>query len=209
MSPTIQKLSCYNEILSTICSESGGARFLDIGCYCGTDLRRLWFDGCPQEHLYGADIVDHWDLGHSLYRDKESFRVKFIQTDLLNPSAELLSLAGKISVIGATHLLHNWNWALQVQGVSNMIRISKLGTKIVGFQGGTVGAGMEKGGENIAPHSVASFERLWKETGEATETEWHVQAEIRDLEFLQCRYEENSHLGEDFRFMEFVATRVY
>lgn len=67
---------------------------------------------------------------------------------------------------------------------------------------------MEKDGEKIAPHSVATFERLWKEAEELTSTEWNFQAEISELEFLGCRYEEISYLGEDFRFMEFVATRV-
>lgn len=85
--PFISTLPVYPAILKRLkdASNSGSnASFIDIGCFLGSDLRRLAFDGAPTENLYGVDIVSHWDVGFVLYRDQDKFKTHFIEADLLS-----------------------------------------------------------------------------------------------------------------------------
>lgn len=169
-------------------------------------------DGCPQENLHGMDFIDHWNLGHDLYRDAGRLKIEFIQADLLNPSTQLLSLSGKISVMGANHVLHNWEWATQVRGAATMMKLSEVGTMIVGFQIGTIDDEVVWNPENgkTIPmlHNMATFERVWKEASEITGTEWNVSCRMRDWEDLGYSSEETVYIGEKSRVLEFAARRV-
>ncbi|KAF2196122.1 hypothetical protein GQ43DRAFT_499744 [Delitschia confertaspora ATCC 74209] len=107
LTSTIPQLPLYTTILMKVV-QSGGT-LIDVGCYCGTDLRRLIFDAAPQDNLFGTDLVNQWDLGFELFRDQDKLQVKFIEVDILNPNTELEVLNGKMDVISATHFLHNWN----------------------------------------------------------------------------------------------------
>jgi hypothetical protein len=206
---SLPQLQCYSEVLSRI--QSGG-HFLDIGCYCGTDIRQLVLDGCPQEHLHGMDFIDHWSLGYDLYRDAGRLNAEFVQADLLNPSARLLSLAGRIDVMGANHLLHNWDWATQIRGAATMIKLSKVGAMIVGIQIGTIEEEVmwspENGKESPMLHNMATFKRVWDEASEVTGTEWDVSSRLRDWEDLGYSSEETAYMGDKSRVLEFIARRM-
>ncbi|KAJ4294409.1 hypothetical protein N0V90_008099 [Kalmusia sp. IMI 367209] len=206
---SLPHLQCYSEILSRI---QAGEQFRNIGCYCGTDLRQLMLDGCPQEHLHGMDFIDHWSLGHDLYRDAGRLSTEFIQADLLSPSIQLVSLAGKIDVMGANHVLHNWDWATQIRGAATMMKLSKVGAMIVGFQIGTIDEEVvwspENGKESPVLHNMATFERVWDEASEITGTERNVSSRLRDWEDLGYSSEETVYMGDKSRVLEFVARRM-
>lgn len=208
--PTLPKLSCYAEILSRI--KSGG-KILDLGCYCGTDLRRLALDGCPQENLYGTDLINHWDLGFALYRDEHKFHATYVEADFLHPNTELLGLAGKVDAFSTIHFLHNWDWETQLKAATAMCSLSTLGNKVVGAQVGTQSKDSTKwiregGQEGFKAQSVESFARLWEVAGGMTGTKWETDAEIRDWEVFGYRREETKYLGEGAGILEFAVTRV-
>jgi len=96
LSPSISQHPAYPTILSRLQS---GAKLLDIGCYTGTDLRRLAMDGAPTANLYGSDIVNHWDLGYELFHDADKFHAHYLESDLLYPSKALRRLQGEIDVV--------------------------------------------------------------------------------------------------------------
>lgn len=43
----------YSSVLERL---KGGAKYVDIGCCLGQDIRRLVADGAPAENLYGAEL---------------------------------------------------------------------------------------------------------------------------------------------------------
>ncbi|PVI01819.1 hypothetical protein DM02DRAFT_524319 [Periconia macrospinosa] len=208
-SSSLPKHPSYSDILALI--QSGG-HFLDIGCYCGTDLRQLMLDGCPQTNLHGVDLVNHWDLGYDLYRDRHKFDVEYIEADLLNPSEQMRALEGKIDVFGATHLLHNWDWETQVRAAANIVGLSKVGAMVVGFQVGTSNEGPtwnpKNGKEKPELHNLSTFKRLWEETAKTTGTKWNVESRLRDWQDLGHRANETVYLGPESRILEFLVSRT-
>lgn len=195
------------------CVKSGG-RLLDIGCYCGTDLRQLARDGCPQENLLGTDFVDHWDLGYKLYKDADKFNIKYIEADILHPSKDLMeSCSNNIDIVSAIHLLHNWDWPTQLAAVINIISFTRSDTKVVGVQVGTRSHDSstwisETFKPGFQPHSVESFARMWDVAGKATGTEWKSVAEMRDWETFGYGKDETRYIGDDAGMLQFVVTRV-
>jgi hypothetical protein len=68
---------------------------MDVGYFLGGDLQHLIFDSAPSENMYGVDIVSHWDVGYSLFKDKDKvhFKGHFIEADILSTDKlELLAL---------------------------------------------------------------------------------------------------------------------
>jgi hypothetical protein len=203
-------LPVYSTILKTI--KSGGT-FLDVGCYCGTDLRQLVIDGCPQNNLYGLDLVNHWDIGFELFRDRGRFQAKFYEGDILNPNANMETLYGKVDIISATHFLHNWDWATQVKACCNISAFSKPGSMVVGHQVGTrnsENARWDKEDEKhkLILHTPNTFVKLWKEVGERTGASWKCEAEVKNWKELGHRPNETAYLGEGAGFLQFVVARV-
>jgi SAM-dependent methyltransferase len=200
----------YSSILSRV--QSGGT-FLDVGCFTGTDLRRLTLDGCPQTNLYGIDIVNHWDLDYELFNDREKFHAKYMKVDILLPNLEMEALSEKVDILSATHLLHNWDWDTQVRACCNLARFLKEGGMIVGFQVGTADvekARWERKGEVevMKFHTPETFERLWVEVERVMGIEWKCEVVLREWEDVCYRREDVRYLGDDARVLQFVVTRV-
>jgi hypothetical protein len=210
LSSTISHLPIYPTIIDHI---KAGASFIDVGCYMGTDLRFLVKNECPQENLYGTDLIDHWGLGFELFKDQEKFHAKYLLGDILEPDAKLKELEGNMDFISATHLLHNWDWATQVRACCNLSKLSRLGTMIIGYQVGTVNPEMAKwnkqGEENGAKlHTPETFQEMWKEVEERTGTKWECKAVIKEWEDLGQRGEVRQYIGDSAKLLEFVVTRV-
>ena len=70
------------------------------------DLRRLALDGISPSKLYGVDIVDNWDLGYDLFRDRDRFAAHFVEADVLAKAEDLKELEGKVDVVSVFHVLH-------------------------------------------------------------------------------------------------------
>jgi len=83
----IANLPCY-ETFIRLANEREDSVFLDIGCCCGTDIRKVVSDGVPAKNILGTDLrPEFWDIGHQLFRSTpESFPVHFVAGDILDPS---------------------------------------------------------------------------------------------------------------------------
>jgi SAM-dependent methyltransferase len=189
--------------------------FLDIGCYIGQDLRRLVFDGSPSNNLYGIDIVSHWDVGYEMFCDKEKFSAEFIETDILNPNAQLKALGGKIDIVSVAHVLHQWLWEGQVAAAKQINSLVRPGGMVVGFQVGTAGGPSKRhwdGGEKFHSWMMQdpeSWREMWELVGKETGTEWRVDgAELKTWEEVGLDPKETAYLGEHARILQFVVTRI-
>lgn len=94
--PQIRRLPAYPEILQRLAQ---GQVLADIGCFMGHDLRHLVNDGAPASNLYGFDIVDFWQLGFEMFRDRDRFNAKSIQADVMAADGGLVEFKGKLDVI--------------------------------------------------------------------------------------------------------------
>jgi hypothetical protein len=211
--PSISRHSAYPTILSRL-KEDGG-KLLDIGCYIGQDLRQLVIDGVPPSSLYGTDIVNHWDLGYEFFNDdKERFSASYIPSDLLHPSDELSKLHGQMDVIFIVHVLHQWDWDTQILGCKELVKFSKPGSLVVGYQGGTDDLAKrtqwnkEHAQNEFTLHSTETFQRMWDVVGEQTGTKWSTEAVIVPWSELESRIEDVSYLGSDFSLLRFLVTRI-
>ncbi|KLO19232.1 hypothetical protein SCHPADRAFT_818431 [Schizopora paradoxa] len=83
----ISSLPCY-EIFIQRAKERENSIFIDVGCCCGTDIRKVVADGVSAKNIVGTDLrPEFWDIGHRLYRSTpESFPVRFAAGDILDPS---------------------------------------------------------------------------------------------------------------------------
>lgn len=206
----LPKSPAYASIIHTL---KAGGSFLDIGCFIGQDLRRLVADGAPSDHLYAVDVVNHWDVGYDMYRDRDRFSAHFIEADILYPNAELEALRGRVDVISITHVLHQWDWGGQVKAVEQLVGLSSgRGALVVGFQVGSVGV-RERNASGLAKsdaywHDPGSFQRMWDEVGREMGTEWRCEARLLRWEEVGWDPKDTEYLGNEARVLEFVVRRV-
>jgi hypothetical protein len=80
-----------------------------------------------------------------MFQDREKLGAKYVLGDILEPNEQMKELEGRMDFINATHLLHNWNWMIQVHASCNLSTFSKTGTIILGYQVGTPDLEMAKG----------------------------------------------------------------
>ncbi|KAF4629022.1 hypothetical protein G7Y89_g9133 [Cudoniella acicularis] len=205
LNPSIPRHTSYPTILSRL---KNGATLIDIGTFIGQDLRQLVLDGAPSTNMYAVDIVNHWDTGFDMYRDREKFHAKYIECDILHPSLELKELDGKMDIIWVTHLLHQWTWEGQVLAAKSLAALSRVGTLVCGYQVGADVETFQKATELMKGdsllHDPKSFERMWDHVGEEMGMKWKTAVEYRSAEQMGW---EPSDLGPR-RLIHFTAERV-
>ena len=185
----------YPTILSRLTTSSPPPKFLDFGCCFGQDIRKLITDGVSGENLYGADLRSEFiELGYELFRDKDKLKARFVQGDVLaegGAAAEaLLELDGKRDVIYAASFFHLFSWTDQVRVAIRMARFFNQQTHdavIFGRQvGSTVASEYSERGaskdNSRYVHNEESFQQLWDEVGEKTETKWKVKVKLVEVE---------------------------
>ena len=205
----ISRSPAYHTILQRV---REGATFLDVGSFVGCELRRLVFDGAPTANLHAVDIVNHWDIGYDLFRDRDRFSVHFIEADILSPHPALLALRGKIDIMNLTHVIHQWDWDGQVKAGKTLCSFTRVGSMIVGCQMGNVVAQCPvlSAVNNIPQYrqSPESFQRFWTQVGEETGTEWSCQAWLRTFEEIGWDPEDWRWLEDGAQLILFEATRI-
>lgn len=78
------KSPVYPSVLS-IGRNDPSAIYLDLGCFTGTDSRKVVADGWPAARVIGSDLRREWfELGWKLYGDKERCGVTFLAGDVFD-----------------------------------------------------------------------------------------------------------------------------
>ncbi|KAJ9145285.1 Methyltransferase [Pleurostoma richardsiae] len=175
----------YARLLATL---RAGGRFLDIGCCLGQDIRKLVHDGAPRGSAAGAELnAGFIEIGYELFRDRETFGAPIVQANILEPvdaeGAPLAQFLGQLDVVQLGMILHLFTWAEQVAAFENAIKLLNNGVKgtlIIGQASGNLDGVATGGawGRQTFKHNVETFEKLVKEVGSRTGTEWNVRAEL-------------------------------
>jgi SAM-dependent methyltransferase len=201
MSLSMYRLPSYPKVLERLKS---GAVFLDLGCCFGQEIRDLVRAGVPSKNLYGSDLrQEFWDIGYELFRDKETLESTFYAADIFDESetSPLRQLDGKVDVIYAGSFFHLFSWDQQLRVAKRVVGMLKPveGSILVGKQVGRKIGGVvphrprpgltEPSAGTMWRHDGESWEKMWKETEEATGTEWDCKTTVeeftaRELEFL-------------------------
>ena len=142
------------------------------------------FDGAPVESVHGLDLEKPFiDLGYDLFLDRAKFpSVNFTAVDLLDADSDAKNLRGEIDIVYASQIFHLWGWTSQVEVGKAVVKLLKPARRslIVGYQLGALVAqeaphAPTKDGKMYL-HDPTSMQRLWDEIGQATGTEWVVDA---------------------------------
>ena len=194
-----------------------GKSILDLGCGLGQDLRQLRIESGAVAKLYATDADQKvWDLGLEMFSDNKKPVVKFFCADASkkNFGGKLDEIIGTIDIVITSQLLDLFWFYGQLEVLENVVRLSKIGTKVMGCTIGTAdGEALEYKSDGYGPfsrfyHSRDSLEILWIDVGTKTNTKWRVEAEIVDLESWGLNREDFAWMTKPTpRGASFIATR--
>lgn len=169
----------------------GGAKYLDIGCCVGQDIRKLVADGAPRQQLLGAELQPEFiDLGYDFFQDRDRLSAKMMQANVLDRSAgsPFDELAGTLDYIHLGMVLHVFERDQQREVLENCIRLLKpkrgvliLGQAVGNADGGVSAGQTQTGGDwtgKIFRHNDVTFRALWEEIGVRTGTRWDCRASV-------------------------------
>lgn len=161
-----------------------GDTLLDAGCCFGYVLRQLALDGAPQENLVGADLRQEFiDLGYELFRDRDTFRGRFVAGDMLDPAdTALTAIDGKVDLVHAASFFHLFSWDDQVRLGERVVRFFKPDAKkalVFGRQVGNRSPRTQEEGKRYH-HDPETLQELWDEIGGRTGTRWRATATLED-----------------------------
>jgi SAM-dependent methyltransferase len=194
---------------------------LDLGCCFGQDSRYYAFRGAPPTSLYGSDLNPEFlELGYELFNDRATMDGHFIAGDIFaaHGKSDLDKFEEKMDMISATAFLHLFSWEEQVTVCTRMIQFLKPfnkddehGQLIFGRQTASLEPGIrlrenvEWGRKELFMHDLSTFEKLWKEVGLKTGTEWKVKGNVKALPWEKVN---GVVSAETARLMDFEVWRV-
>jgi SAM-dependent methyltransferase len=214
--PYIKHSPAYQDIIKTL---KNGGFFLDIGCFVGSDIRQLAYDGAPTESMLGIDIVDFEELGFKLFHDRDRFEGKFVVADVTRVHgpdddlpAELAAFKeSKADVIHVSALLHQWIYEFQLPVVADIVlAVSKPGTLFVGHQIGNVKSGRATMGKSTTfMHNQESWKKMWAQIGKMTGQRWEVDS-VRYVGFEELGWDPEGQkmLPAGSKVVDWVVRRV-
>lgn len=174
----------YQQVLFRLKLNGSSDAFLDVGCCVGQVLRQLRHDGVQGSRLFGTDVRSKFvDIGYDLFQDHDSIGATFVVGDMLDPEdAQLDVLSRKVTIIYAGSFFHLFNWSQQLCVGKRLVGFLKEGTKNALIYGRHIGTlkPTEPAMSTDAPpylHDKNSFQRLWREIGDSTRTNWVVEVE--------------------------------
>ncbi|KAG5950027.1 hypothetical protein E4U53_005542 [Claviceps sorghi] len=175
----------YQQVLFRLKLNGSTDAFLDLGCCVGQVLRQLRHDGVQGSQLFGIDVQARFlDIGYDLFRDRDSIGATFVVGNMLDPEDTRLDvLLGKVTIIYASCFFHLFNWTQQLCLGQRLVGFLKEGTKNALIYGRHIGTtkSREPALGNASPpylHDKNSFQRLWREIGDLTKTNWVVEVEL-------------------------------
>lgn len=182
---------------------------LSLGCCCAQDLRKLVHDGAPSENLWGAELKgDFLELGYELFLDRETLKAHFMEADVFDAEGPLKQLEGKMDFVQISLFLHLFDLEGQVKACERIVSLMKTekGSLILGQQIGSLKTGPMAVGSKMFKHNVESFEKMWKEVGERTGSEWKVNANLDAR--LDAAQNNRPWIDTDTRRLVFEIERV-
>lgn len=199
----------YEEVVGRV---KNGELYLDIGCCMGQDIRKLASEGVPAKNTFASDLKqEFWDIGYNLFLDRDTLQTKFIQADVFDANSSLKQLDNKLNIVLAHSFFHLFDWDDQVKAAKRVIQLLKAepGVMIFGRQGAMVDAGsfaFAKKEQTVYWHNAESWEKLWKQVGDETGTEWSVEASLGEEDLARSLSSSFSPPGS--RYMIFVIRRL-
>ncbi|KAK6952606.1 hypothetical protein Daesc_004896 [Daldinia eschscholtzii] len=200
----------YDSIVERL--RAAGATYLDVGCCFGQDLRQLVLDGVPSDRLIGLDVAGAlMDLGYEFFLDRGVLCSRFVVADVFKgaeqgPVWTDLEKRG-VDVMHCSAFFHLFTLEDQISAAKNLARLIKKDGVIVGRQIGSIKPGdvpAIKDQSFSYRHDVDSFNAMWKQVGEATETQWKVEGTM-DMVGINV----NSPVeDENSRRLLFTVTRI-
>ena len=186
---------------------------MDVGCFVGHDLRRLAYDGTPSDHLYGVDIASHWDVGFDMFRDRDKFSAHFIDADTLSDkSPQISELKGKVDIVSALQVTHQWDWDGQVTAAKILSTFIKgPGSMIVGNQiAGPVAQNVTLKPLQVPMwrHYPESFAKMWEQVGHETGTKWETQTWMRTFPDMEWDLKDAAWMEDGVGIIEFAVKRT-
>ncbi|OTB08315.1 hypothetical protein M426DRAFT_52070 [Hypoxylon sp. CI-4A] len=201
----------YSSILERLQSNPD-ARYLDVGCCFGQDIRKLFIDGVKPEQLVGLDLVPQFNtLSYELFRDADKLKFEFHALDLLDDDgADWSPLEGRFDVLHLTSVLHIWNWEGQIKAAQRIASFTKPGSVLIGSGLGSGVGGefrnLEGTGTNFR-QSEESFRKFWTEIGDKTGTRWDVKTGFKAID--ATRMNMNQDWAEPtMGLLSFKVTRI-
>lgn len=197
----ITELPEYPGIISRL---KDGEALLDVGCCFGHILRQIVFDGAPSNNLAGTDLRPEFiELGYELFRDRDTFKAKFVMGDILDEhNAGLAILDGEFDIIHAAAFFHLFDWSTQVKIGERLVRFFKPGTSNALLVGRQIGSRQplrveqsERRGDKTYLHNIETMQGMWNVIGANTGTRWEVTGRVVDSAFD----------GLDRTFVEFAV----
>lgn len=145
-----------------------GAKYLDMGCCLGQDIRKLVMDGAPPENLYGAELnAPFIDLGYDFFRDR-GLAVSFVEADalVLSAGSPLSKLKGTVDFVHLAMVLHCFGRGDQRVVLENCVSVLRpeRGSLILGTAVGDLEGSQAPAGHFM--HSVETFKALWADISE-------------------------------------------
>ncbi|KAF2429774.1 hypothetical protein EJ08DRAFT_634942 [Tothia fuscella] len=196
--PTIQNHSYYKPVLERTKKSNGeeGDMILDLGCGFGQNMRQLVLDGVPRDRVFGADISeDLINCGYDYFKDGNAdTRFMSFIGDLLKwgsgeekPSAYDMAKE-QFDIIYTAIFYHLWSYDVQKSACIATVKLlkPKAGSTVFGWQLGAEPArevvrGIDERRKEhgvMFRHDEGSWEKLWREVGKETGTEWRVEADF-------------------------------
>ena len=130
----------------------------------------------PSQRIYGTDLHPGFlDLGHELFRDKDT-KATYVAGDMLNEAdTRLACLQGKMDVIYAASFFHLFERDEQVTVAKRMVGFLKDSPDVLifGWNEGKKLPGCEK---YIV--DADTWKGIWEEVGEATGIRWTTQMSV-------------------------------
>ncbi|KAK1760381.1 hypothetical protein QBC47DRAFT_4519 [Echria macrotheca] len=184
----VQQTPIYRSILERV---RAGAKFLDLGCCLGQEIRQLVHDGAPSANTFGSDLYGgFFAVGYDLFADESRLETKFIAADVFDDASPLMELRGQMDIIYTGAFFHLFSLKEQEQIAERVVQLlaPQAGSMVVGRQSGSEEAGEfsragDKSGRSHFRHNSESWRELWKRVGERTGTEWVVEADLSAPEY--------------------------
>ena len=125
------------------------------------------------------------ETGYDFFLDRETLRSRFVVADVFKGAAQgavWTDLEDRgIDVLHCSAFFHLFPLAEQISAAKNIATLAKRGGLIVGRQIGSIVPGdvpAIKEGSFSYRHDVETFDAMWKQVGEATQTRWEVRGTV-------------------------------